>query len=740
MGRLIAILNLFALTLAAPALAAESGNSCGFRAPDDDRPRIGLALSGGGARGIAHIGVLKAIEAQGVRIDCVAGTSMGSLVGAFYAIGMPVEEMEKIILSLEWSTLFNDSLERPQRSIRRKDEDRLALSGVGVGIEVGPEGTGLKLATGVISGQRIQAFFERAMLAATSVEHFDQLPIPYRAVATDLNTGLAVVIDHGSLPTAMRASMSLPAVFDPVEIDGRVLVDGGLANQLPIDVVRQMGADVVIAVNVGMPLEKLDSNANLLTVINQLTSLMTVGNTREAINTLGERDLLITPELGTEVGSAEFDQGEQAIRIGQQAGEAAAARLADLSTNRPTRMALLRLDLVPRIEFVRLDNRTPYANEVILQRVDIPIGQRLDTLALEAQLRGVYGLGTFAQVSYQVVNEGGRNGVIITALPKAHGPNYVQIGLEMNSDFASAFGANFRASVLMAPISEYGAEARLFAQIGSEPGAGAEYYWPLDPLSRNAFLFRGFYESADVQIFDQRGNNTASYDVNQITASAAWVREFGSLGALTIGYRIGAGETKVATGDPSLPEDDYQIGDLSAALTLDRLDSLYFPREGYYARLGMLASRKAAGADSNFVQTDLDLLAAHSFGKHALQYGLRLHGTTSGDAPIQSLYRLGGRGRGIGYRRNEISGQNYFVLVGGYLYELADVFGRGAFVGGSLEYTNVWQSRSDIAWDDGVVHAGFYLGFDSWIGPMLLGYGAREGSEGTLFLEIGRQF
>ncbi|MCB1608535.1 MAG: patatin-like phospholipase family protein, partial [Xanthomonadales bacterium] len=124
MGRLIAILNLFALTLAAPALAAESGNSCGFRAPDDDRPRIGLALSGGGARGIAHIGVLKAIEAQGVRIDCVAGTSMGSLVGAFYAIGMPVEEMEKIILSLEWSTLFNDSLERPQRSIRRKDEDR----------------------------------------------------------------------------------------------------------------------------------------------------------------------------------------------------------------------------------------------------------------------------------------------------------------------------------------------------------------------------------------------------------------------------------------------------------------------------------------------------------------------------------------------------------------------------------------------------------------------------------------
>ncbi len=728
--------------LALPAVAAESDqpSSCGYRAADDDRPRIGLALSGGGARGLAHIGVLKALEAQGVRVDCVAGTSMGSLVGAFYAIGMPVEDMEAIILSLEWADLFNDSLERPQRSIRRKDEDRLSLSGVGVGIRIDEEGAGLKLATGVLAGQRIQAFFEKTMLAATTVEHFDHLPIPFRAVATDINTGLAVVLDRGSLATAMRASMSLPAVFDPVEIDGKVLVDGGLANQLPIDVVRQMGAEVVIAVNVGMPLEQLDSNANLLTVINQLTSLMTVGNTRDAIATLGDADVLITPALGTDVGSAEFDRGAEAIAIGYDSAVAATDQLAALVSNRPTRMALLRLDKVPVIDFVRLDNRTPYANEVILQRIDLPIGQRLNTLELEAQLRGVYGLGTFAQVSYQVVNEGGRNGVIITALPKAHGPNYVQIGLELNSDFSSAFGANFRASLLMAPISEYGAEARLFGQIGSEPAAGGELYWPLDPLNRNAFLLRGFYESADVQLFDERGNNVANYDVNQITASAGWVREFGNLGALSVAYRIGAGETKVAVGDPALPEPDFDIGDLTIALTLDRLDSLYFPREGYYARLGVLASREVIGADTDFVQADFDLLGARSHGKHSLQYGMRLHSTTSGVAPIQSLYRLGGRGRGIGYRRNEISGQNYLVLVGGYLYELADIFGRGAFVGGSLELTNVWEDRADIAWDQAVLHGGVYLGFDSWIGPMLLGYGAREGDQGTLFLEIGRQF
>jgi NTE family protein len=729
-----------ALSLSTSALGAEAvadtGNHCGYRADGDQRPRIGLVLSGGGARGIAHIGVIKALEASGVHVDCVAGTSMGALVGAFYAIGMPVEEMEQTILALDWSTLFNDALERPERSIRRKEEDRLSLSSIGLGIDR----SGLKIATGVVAGQRVQAFFERSTVAANGITHFDQLPIPFRAVATDLNSGLAVVLDHGSLATAMRASMSLPAVLDPVEIDDQILVDGGLANQLPVDVVRQMGADVVIAVNVGMPLDRLDSNANLLTVINQLTSLMTAGNTRSAIASLGEKDLLITPALGTEVGSTDFTQSQLAIQIGLDAGLAVGARLAELSTPAPTRMTMLRRDVTPVVDFIRLDNRTPYANEVILSRIDLSIGQPLDMVSLENQLRVVYGIGTFASVSYQVVNEQGQTGVLVTAVPKSQGPNYVQIGLALSSDFGSEFSANFRASLLMAPISEFGAEARVFAQIGSEPTLGLEYYRPFDPMNQNALLFRSFYESADIQTYDAEGNNTATYDVRQVTASAAWVREFGSLGALNIGIRRGVGQTLVATGDPSLPEVNYQIGDLSATLTLDKLDNLYFPRHGYYARMGVLGSRKALGADANFVQADLDFIGARRFGKHAVQYGLRLHSTTSGIAPLQSIYRLGGRGRGIGYRHNELSGQNYAVLIGGYLYELTDLLGRSAYFGSTIEITNAWAVRPDFDFSTNVVNAGIYLGFDSWIGPMLLGYGMRETGEGALFLEIGQQF
>ena len=316
------------MVVAAFALAPATGNAddgiaCGERAPGDQRPRIGLALGGGGARGIAHISVIKGIEKAGIRVDCVAGTSMGSLVGGFYASGMPAAEIEELVLSLDWARMFNDSLDRAERSYRRKEEDRINLSTLGVGVNR----EGLAVATGVLAGQRILLLFERLTQPVSTIEHFDDLPIPYRAIATDLNTGEAAILDHGNLALAMRASMSLPGIFDPAVINGRVLLDGGLVNQVPIDVVRDMGAEVVIAVDVGTPLATLDGSASLLAVLGQMTSMMTVGNTRAQLRTLGERDVLVVPELGTEVTSADFDKGELALQIGDRAVAAIQDRL-----------------------------------------------------------------------------------------------------------------------------------------------------------------------------------------------------------------------------------------------------------------------------------------------------------------------------------------------------------------------------------------------------------------------------
>ncbi len=728
------------LALAAlPAAAADDGIACGERAPGDERPRIGLALGGGGARGVAHISVIEGIEQAGIRVDCIAGTSMGSLIGALYASGKSVPEMKQIVLSLDWARVFDDSLERAERSYRRKEEDRLTLNSIGVGIHK----SGLVLATGVLAGQRILMLFERLTQHVSAIQDFNAFPIPYRAVATDLNTGEAVVLDHGNLALAMRASMSLPAIFDPTVIDGRVLLDGGLVNQVPVDVVRGMGAEIVIAVDVGTPLMKLGAGASLVDVLSQMTGMMTVGNTNAQMRTLKDSDVLIVPQLGDQVTSASFDKGELALSIGAEAAAGARAELAEVAAAaRGPQAAAVRAPLAgpPVVEFVHLKNQTSYADAVFLSRLDIPLGEPLDADAVEYQLQHIYGIETFALVQYEVVEEEGRTGIVVHAIPKSHGPNYLQAGLRLNSNFEGDFGADLRAAVLFAPISDYGAEARGLVQIGSEPTIGGELYYPLDPRNRNILAARAALESRDINVYDGDGNNVAQVEANAAVIQFGWLREFGNYGAATIGLRRGTGEAEVQIGDPALPGIDFDVGEIGVSLTLDRLDNIHFPRAGYFARAGYTVSRDALGADTDFEQADFDALVAHRFDRHALQGGVRYHTTIDGIAPIQSLYRVGGRSNLVGFRPNELTGQHYAVVFGGYLYELADVLGRGAFLGGTLEYGNAWQDRDDIAFDDGIVNASVYFGFDSWLGPLLFGYGAREGGEGAVFLEIGRQF
>ena len=723
------------------AMAAARGGSCGMRAPTDTRPRIGLALGGGGARGIAHISILRELERLHVPVDCIAGTSMGALAGGLYASGMSVDELEALVRSTDWPRLFDDSLERPERSWRRKQDDRDRLATLGVGIT----GTGVRTSPGLLQGERILAMFEHNTLAVSAIDDFDRLPIPYRAVATDLNTGEAVVLDHGSLAMAMRASMSIPGVFQPAEVDGRILLDGGLADQVPIDVVRAMGADVVIAVDVGTPLAALDRDASLLQVVGQMSGMMTVGNTRRALATLTPADVLIVPALGDAVATKDFAKADAALAIGARAADAAGPALARHAVPEAQWLAARGAQTRPAtpppvVAFVRLDNQTEYADAMLLDELRIPTGVPLDAEAIEKRLLRVYGRGTLSSITYEVVEEGGRSGVLVRARPKSHGPNYVQVGLDASTDFAGAFEGTLRAALLVAPISPLGAEARLTVGVGSEPELKAEYYRPLDTANDYVFYAQAGYFNPNIHVFDTAGNDLAQYDVQLLGGELRFSREFGNYGAATLGLRRGHGRADVEIGDPALPGYDFDQGSLYAEATVDRLDSLYFPRDGYFASLGYTIEREWLGSDDTFDHVDLDVVAARSFGKHGLQLGARYHATTSGTLPVQSLYRLGGLTQLAGFRRNELTGQAYALVFGGYTYQLARFFGRSALLGATLEYGNAWQRRSDMRWNDGILNAGLYVGFDSWLGPMLFGYGWREGGDGTLFLEIGRPF
>ena len=282
--------------------------------PDDARPRIGLALSGGGARGGAHVGVLRALRDLGIPVDYIAGTSMGSVIGGFYASGLDEEQIATLAGEIDWGDLFDDSPSRDNRTFHRKRDDDLYLVKQKAGLNDGQ----LELPMGLVQGQDIDLFLARTTLPVTHVEAFDELPIPFRAVATDMVTGAAVVLDHGSLADAIRASLSIPAAFAPIEIDGRLLVDGGVSQNLPVDAVRAMGADIVIAVDISTPLATREDLTSILSVTGQLAGFLTNRGTAEQIAKLGPSDILITPDL-RDVTTSDFTRITETFAFGYEA-------------------------------------------------------------------------------------------------------------------------------------------------------------------------------------------------------------------------------------------------------------------------------------------------------------------------------------------------------------------------------------------------------------------------------------
>jgi len=737
--QLAACAGLLLLTLQPPTALASEGASCGARAEGDTRPRIGLVLGGGGARGFAHVSVLKELERQRIPVDCIAGTSMGALIGGLYASGMPADEIARELRAMDWPRMFNDRLDRPERSFRRKRDDDLAL----VAAKPGIGNSGIRIAPGLLSGERVVLLLERLTQPVATRPDFDALPVPFRAVATDLNSGRAVVLADGNLAQAMRASMSIPGVFKPAQLGGRVLVDGGIANQVPVDVVRAMGADIVIAVDVGTPLVPLDESASLFAIVDQISGFMTVGSAAQQIATLGEGDILVQPALGREVSTSDFEKLELAMAIGDQSLDALRPRLAALSLDKARYDEALAArpmpsGEVPVVDFLRLDNRSRYADQLLLGMIDIAPGKPLDTDRLQEQLQRVYGLDTLDQVSYDMVEEDGRTGVVVTVLPHSYGPNYLESGLSLYSDFSGDFFVNLRLGVLRAPVNPSGGELRGLLQIGDEPGLLVDYYQPLGVGSDYFMTAQASYESPKFGLFDNDGVRLANYRAPNWGAEFSVGREFGNYGAATLALRRRTGKVELEIGDPQIQGLGFDQGEAEFGLTFDRLDNAYLPRAGSFAAASYVVSRQSLGADGDFEQGNLDLLHAQAIGKHSGFAGLRLHVSSDDVIPLQSQFRLGGLTRFAGYRPNERLAENYALVYGGYTYELGRVLNRPAILGGTLEYGRTWLRGQDLDDGDNELHGSLYFGFDSWLGPLQFGYGLRQGGEGVFLLELGR--
>ncbi len=721
------------------ALVAIPPAQLGAREPEvsKQRVRIGLALSGGGARGCAHVGVLQVLEEMRVPVDYIAGTSMGAIVGGLYASGLSASELEQILSTMDWAAMGEDDQPRQDRAYRRKKDDQRYVMNLEIGLR------GFVLPRGLRSGQRFTFELRRHAWPVVQISDFTKLPIPFTAVAADLESGKTVLLDRGSLPTAMRASMSIPGVFTPVEIDGRLLVDGGILNNLPIDVVRAMGADVVIAVDIGDQLVGREELESLLAVTSQA---MTISSSVGVAEQRSRADLLLTPRV-SDRGALDFT--DVAGMIGEGADEARRylSLLQDLSlseadfahhleSKRPPAVGPRLASRVDIRGLVRVDQR------VVRRVMKTRIGEPLDFEVLRRDLGRIYGLGDFDLVDFEVVPEDDELVLVIDVREKKGGPFFLRSAFNLDLDEDQSTSASFLLNLTAFRLNALGAEWQTDVRIGSQQRIQTELYQPLDFAGRY-FVEARLYEKRDLFSLIVDGRSVAELE-RLISGGGLDVGlTLGTVGEIRLGVFRERRDQHLETGEgvDTLPTVD--IGGWHAAISIDRLDSIYFPNSGQLGSLGIQLARPSMGSDERFEIAALAHVGVVSSGRHTALSWVEI-GTHLGDGqPPYAFFGGGGLFSFSGYSPGELFGASFAVFRPTYLYRLGTLpamVGKGLYLGAWVEVGNYWPTRDSAGLDDLRYAATLTLGAETVIGPAYLAFGFAEQGRQQIYLSIGPSF
>ena len=718
------------------ALGAERGAETGTK----ERPVIGLVLSGGGARGAAHVGVLKVLEELHVPVDIITGTSMGALVGGMYAYGYSPAEMEKLLAEVDWDDIFIDKPPRSQLNYRRKEDDYNFL----IKLEVGLKDWQFVMPTGLVQGQKLNLTLKSLTLNAP--KHFDDLPIRYRAVAADIETGEAVVIGDGSLVTAMRASLSIPGVFAPVEWNGRLLIDGGFANNVPVKLARELGADILIVVDLsGEPTPRAELSSPL-SILNQTLGLQILRNSAEQLGAMAPEDVLIEPDTG-KYSSTDFKSYADLVTRGVSATKTMSSQLQRLSLSENAYKAYRatlrqRKETAPRIDNIVFDNQSRLSTAIVKSHIDMTADERLDLPRLERNLEQLYGLSIFKSVDYEIVQAPEENQLVIKTEEKDWGPNYVRFGINLESDLKGTSKFNVATSYTRTPINASGGEWRTVLQVGHDQRLFTELYQPLDRRLRYYVNSWAAYSETHFARYES-GRQAADYIVAASQIGVGAGRLFGNWGNLSIRVNTGSGDTQPTIGDPSVTRNNFNTGSWEIAFGYDQLDSLNFPKNGALLSASWSSSKKALGADVEQDRLNVSLLRAATWGKNTFTLWSGLGGVVHSETPTQGGYAIGGLFSLSGYANSELSGRYAGVLRLIYFRELGgsqSVLTMPFYVGGSLETGNVWNDQHDIGFDSLLAAGSLLIALDTPLGPLYLARGFAEGGRTRSYLFLGRSF
>ena len=740
----------------APTCTADGGPA--GRAP------VGLVLSGGGARGYAHLGVLKVLEENRIPIDCIAGTSMGAVVGGLYASGMAADEMQQRLSEVNLADIAFDVTDRADLPQTSREDERLYINSLTLGFGK----KGVKAPVGLVQGNRLQALLANWTAAVPTNQPFDQLPIPYRAVATDLQTGQMVVLDHGSLPLAIRASMAMPGLFAPAEINGRALVDGGLVSNLPVDTARRMGAKVVIAVDIGSPLRPLDALASPADVMQQMVGILIRQNVTSQRQQLAAQDVLLTPDLGA-LAFTDFQNAKQAIAAGAAAATAALPRLKRFALT-PEQYAAYRSahaqPLPPPIRITRIEIKTSggIPKRVVSDALHVKPGDTYDPATVSQDLLGLTTGGNFESVTQQIVSHGDENVLVIDAREKYWGPNFLLFGVGMSSSSTDEGGFRLHVGYRRPWLTESGLEFRADTTIGSDlVSARVELRQPL-PAAYGFYISPyAEYQRRYVNLYDDSGEvKLNQYLMQTARTGIDFGLPIGRLGDLRmgIGYATGHGSPNYnlplsfADGSSTWPSFTSQALTARARLVIDQLDDPMFPRRGYYTEFRVersLWSHNSQSASdladtSNTPYTEIygKAMIAQQFGRHSVSATIEGGKSIGGTNLINAFnFTLGGFQHLAAYAADQLTGNELAYGNVTYMNQLATFNAspiKALSVGASAEVGNVWSSGVQVGGGTLKQSYTFFTSLSTAFGPLYMGVALAPGGRRNIYLQLGRTY
>ncbi|MCU0639988.1 MAG: patatin-like phospholipase family protein [Candidatus Krumholzibacteria bacterium] len=704
------------------------------------RPTIGLALSGGGARGLALIGALRLIEELRIPVDYIAGTSMGAIVAAFYAVGMSPDEIERTMTGVDWQDLFTDAGKRSDRTFRRKQDDGAQF----FNFEVGLRGIRPVMAAGLVSGQKMAFGIRNPFIHTSADQDFDDLRIRYRAVATDLETGEMVVLSSGSLFHAVRASMSIPGVFTPVRLDGRFLVDGGLVRNLPVDVVKEMGADIVIAVDVGPPLGEPGAGGTMsISEVSRQSFNIYLKQTSLAV--LGMADLYIPLPLQG-ISSADFRMAAAIVGMGEGEAREYAGDLSRYAAGGEDYARFIGRHRhagppVRRIASIRIENESRMKDAEIHRRLDVRPGDIFDQDGLKSDFERIYETGVMESIDYRILDEDRGSTLIISARGKSYS-GILNLGFDYVDDLEGRTDFGLLARYSRLEMNGRGAEARLNLRLGLSRGVSIEYYQPLDP--RRILFVAPSVEASTVtrDVFDG-DHRAAEYQARFVGAGLDAGLQIGRFAEIRFGAEHKRINTVVDVGYAGLPEEWKTRNALRAGIECDLLDCPDFPASGGATSLAYYRAIGEMGGEEEYETISLEGAGFASAGRMTLFGTLSAMSDLGTVLPCDERFLFGGPLSFSGLKEGQLAGGALGIARAGVRFLVSEgkvLVGPDFHAGFWVETGNVWDAAGETSFDDMIVGGSLFVGMKTILGPVMAGYGRSEGGNGGFFLTAGRQF